>query len=35
MVYIQNVVDVFNEINERYLQGDIVRVATLYQDIAN
>ncbi|XP_045809708.1 uncharacterized protein LOC123904057 [Trifolium pratense] len=35
VVYIENAVDVWNDLKERYLQGDRVRVATLYQDISN
>lgn len=27
--------DVWNDLKKRYMQGDRVRVATLYQDISN
>ncbi|MCI41998.1 flavonol sulfotransferase-like protein, partial [Trifolium medium] len=35
VVYIENAIDVWNDLKERYLQGDRVRVATLYQEISN
>ncbi|XP_058776229.1 uncharacterized protein LOC131650541 [Vicia villosa] len=35
VVFIENAVDVWNDLKERYLQGDIIRVAALYQDLSN
>jgi hypothetical protein len=35
VVYIENAMDVWKDLKERYLQGDRVRVATLYQEISN
>ncbi|GAU31058.1 hypothetical protein TSUD_214940 [Trifolium subterraneum] len=35
VVYIENAMDVWKDLKERYLQGDRVRVSTLYQEISN
>lgn len=35
VVYFKNVIEFRNDLKERYLQGDRVRVAPLYQDISN
>ncbi|KAI5404665.1 hypothetical protein KIW84_051720 [Lathyrus oleraceus] len=35
VLYIEHMVAIWNDLKERYLQGDKVRVAALYQDILN
>lgn len=35
VLYIKHMVAIWNDLKERYLKGDKVRVAALYQDILN